>query len=43
VAMRANMTVAGLAETIFTHPTYSEAIPEAAEAWLGSAIHLAPR
>lgn len=43
VAMRSRMKISELAETIFTHPTYSEAIPEAAEAWLGKATHVAPR
>ena len=43
VAMKKRMKISELAETIFTHPTYSEAIPEAADAWLGSAIHIAPR
>lgn len=43
VAMKKRMKISELAETIFTHPTYSEAIPEAAEAWLGSAVHLPPR
>jgi dihydrolipoamide dehydrogenase len=43
VAMKSRMKISELAKTIFTHPTYSEAIPEAAEAWTGTAIHLPPR
>jgi len=43
VAMKAHMKISELAETIFTHPTYSEAIPETAEAWTGSAVHIPPR
>jgi dihydrolipoamide dehydrogenase len=40
VAMQNRMKIEELARTIFTHPTYSEAIPEAAELWLGAAVHL---
>jgi len=43
VALEKRMKISELADTIFTHPTYSEAIPEAAEAWLGSAVHLPPK
>lgn len=43
VAMQTRMKISELAEAIFTHPTYSEAIPEAAEAWVGKAVHLPPR
>ena len=43
VAMKKRMKISELAETIFTHPTYSEAILEAAEEWLGGAIHVSPK
>lgn len=37
--MRNELTVPELAETIHTHPTYVEAVNEAAEAWLGLPLH----
>ena len=43
VAMKKRMKISELAETIFTHPTYSEAISEAAEEWLGGAVHVPPK
>jgi dihydrolipoamide dehydrogenase len=39
VAMRSGTTVEQLAETIHTHPTFSEAVMEAAESWLGLPTH----
>jgi dihydrolipoyl dehydrogenase len=43
VAMQKRMKISELAGTIFTHPTYSEAILEAAEEWLDGAVHLPPK
>jgi len=40
LAMQLECTVEELASTIHTHPTLSEAMMEAAENWLGHAIHL---
>ncbi|MCL4377246.1 MAG: dihydrolipoyl dehydrogenase [Actinobacteria bacterium] len=40
VAMKAEMTVDGLAETVHSHPTLSEAVMEAAEDCLGIATHI---
>ena len=42
VAMKERMKISELAEIIFTHPTYSEAICEAADLWTGQAVHLPP-
>jgi dihydrolipoamide dehydrogenase len=38
-AMRNELTVEELAATIHPHPTFAEAIGEAAEAWLGLPLH----
>jgi dihydrolipoamide dehydrogenase len=40
LAMRLEATVDEMAETIHAHPTYPEALMEAAELWLGQAIHI---
>ena len=39
LAVALEATVAELARTIHAHPTMSEAVMEAARAWLGQAIH----
>ena len=39
VAMKNELTVEELAETIHAHPTFVEAVGEAAEIWLGMPIH----
>jgi len=39
LAMRHELTVEELAETIHGHPTFSEGVLEAAEAWLGLPMH----
>ena len=39
VAMRNELTVEELAETIHPHPTFAEAVGEAAEGWLGLPLH----
>jgi len=39
LAMRCELTVEELAATIHGHPTFSEAVGEAAEAWLGLPLH----
>ncbi len=39
LAMKHELTIDELAETIHAHPTFSEAVGEAAELWLGKAIH----
>ena len=39
LAMKTECTVEELIETIHTHPTFSEALAEAGEAWLDQAIH----
>jgi dihydrolipoamide dehydrogenase len=39
LAMRNELTVDELAETIHPHPTFVEGIMEAAESWLGYPIH----
>jgi dihydrolipoamide dehydrogenase len=36
-------TVAEVAEVVFSHPTISESLKEAAEDSLGAALHLPPR
>ena len=41
LAMRSELTVDELAETIHPHPTFVEGVMEAAEAWLGYPIHSA--
>ena len=41
LAMRAGLGVQQVAETIHAHPTFSEAVGEAAEAWLGLPLHIA--
>jgi dihydrolipoamide dehydrogenase len=41
LAMRNELTVDELAETIHPHPTFVEGVMEAAEAWLGYPIHAA--
>lgn len=43
LAMRLEATVGEVAHTIFTHPTLSEAIKEAAEDYFGESIHTPPR
>jgi len=39
LAMRRNLTVADIAETIHAHPTFVEAVCEAAEVWQGFPVH----
>jgi dihydrolipoamide dehydrogenase len=39
LAMRGGLTVEQVAETIHAHPSFSEAVGEAAEAWMGLALH----
>jgi len=39
LAMRNELTVEEIAETIHPHPTFVEAVGEAAEAWLGMPLH----
>ena len=39
LAMKSECTVEQIVETIHTHPTFSEALAEAAEAWLGQGLH----
>jgi len=41
LAMRNELTVEEMADTIHPHPTFVEGIMEAAEAWLGLAVHAA--
>ena len=43
LAIELEATMESLAETVFAHPTISEAVKEAAEDWLGRAIHLPQR
>lgn len=43
LAMQHNITASGIAQTIHTHPTLSEAIQETAQEALGKAIHVLPR
>lgn len=40
VAMRQGVTIERLAETIHPHPTFAEAVGDAAEAWMGLPLHL---
>jgi len=40
VAMRNELTVEEIAKTIHPHPTFTEAVGEAAEAWLGLPLHM---
>ena len=42
LAVRMELTLGDVAETVHSHPTMSEAIGEAALAGLGRAIHLPP-
>ena len=37
--MRNELTVEELAATIHPHPTFAEAVCEAAQAWLGLPVH----
>ena len=39
LAMKNELTIDEIAETIHAHPTFSEGVGEAAELWLGKAIH----
>ncbi|TFG49584.1 MAG: dihydrolipoyl dehydrogenase [Candidatus Brocadiia bacterium] len=39
LAMRNELTVEEIAETIHPHPSFTEAVGEAAEAWLGMPLH----
>ncbi len=39
LAIKQGLTVEQLADMIYAHPTFSETIHEAAEAWLGLPIH----
>jgi len=39
VAMRNELTVEEIAETIHAHPTFSEGVLEASELWLGKPVH----
>lgn len=41
LALRHELTVEKIAETIHPHPTFNEAVHEAAEAWLGLPLHAA--
>lgn len=43
LAMRNNIPVQGIAETIHTHPSLSEAVLETAQAACGRAIHIMPK
>jgi dihydrolipoamide dehydrogenase len=43
LALELKVSMESLAETVFAHPTISEAVKEAAEDWLGKAIHLPQR
>lgn len=43
LAIRAKMTAEEISATIFAHPTYAEAIGEAAESALGKCVHVAQR
>jgi dihydrolipoamide dehydrogenase len=40
LAMRHGLGIADVAETIHPHPTFVEAVGEAAEAWLGLPMHV---
>ena len=40
LAIQLGATVEDLAEMIVMHPTFSEAIREAAEAWVGKPLHI---
>jgi dihydrolipoamide dehydrogenase len=40
LAIRRGVTIHQLAETIHPHPTFAEAVGEAAEAWLGLPLHI---
>ncbi|MFC1782641.1 dihydrolipoyl dehydrogenase [Planctomycetota bacterium] len=40
VAMRNKLTVEQIADTIHPHPTFIEAVAEAAEAWMGLPLHI---
>ncbi|HUU91192.1 MAG TPA: dihydrolipoyl dehydrogenase, partial [Phycisphaerae bacterium] len=40
LAIRNELTVEELAATIHPHPTFGEAVCEAAEAWLGLPVHI---
>ena len=40
LAMRQGVTIDHLAETIHPHPTFVEAVGEAAEAWMGLPLHI---
>ncbi|MCL4416471.1 MAG: dihydrolipoyl dehydrogenase [Actinobacteria bacterium] len=40
VAMKSEMTIEGLADSVYSHPTLSEAIMEAAEDYFGLATHI---
>ena len=39
LAIKTECTVEEIVETIHTHPTFSEALAESAESWLGQALH----
>jgi dihydrolipoamide dehydrogenase len=39
IAMRHGLTVAQVADTIHAHPTFAEAVGEAALSWLGFPLH----
>ena len=39
LGMKTECTVEEIVETIHTHPTFSEALAEAGEAWLGQGLH----
>ncbi|NIA20910.1 MAG: dihydrolipoyl dehydrogenase, partial [Anaerolineaceae bacterium] len=39
LAMKNELTVQEIAETIHAHPTFSEGVLEAAELWLGKPVH----
>jgi dihydrolipoamide dehydrogenase len=41
LAMRNELTVEEVAATVHPHPTFVEGVMEAAEAWLGLAVHAA--
>ncbi|MCK4628699.1 MAG: hypothetical protein KAT56_06820, partial [Sedimentisphaerales bacterium] len=40
VAMKNELTIEELADTIHPHPTFTEAVGEAAEKWLGMPMHM---
>ena len=39
LAIKTECTVEEIVETIHTHPTFSEALAEAGDAWMGQGLH----